>query len=585
MLRTGRTSLKRLPIPSEEGPDKALTGIAGFDAITGGGLPAARTTLLVGGSGSGKTIFALQFLVHGAKHLSEPGIFVAFEEDSKRIVVNAASFGWQLRRLTERRLFFVDAQPPPELIRSGSFDLDGMFAVLAARARQMRARRIVFDAFDVVLALLPDVDARRRETLRLHAWLMANNLTGIITSKAEAEDSRIPGYLPFGFLQFMVDCTVVLSHCVVNGVSQRNLRVQKYRGSGFDEDEMPFLIGTHGFEVVSDRMSEEARRGVSIERVSCGVKRIDTMLGGGYFRGASILITGSPGTAKTTLSGAITEAACRRGERTMFISFDSDCDEVVRNLASVGCRLGPHVRSGVLRMISARRIAGSAETYLLRIKSLAIEHRASLLIIDPVSTWSRSEQQSTDYSVTERLIDWAKSAGVTLVCTKLLDQMFVPDGNGSNLRVPTLADTWIHLSYVVQAGERNRGLSIIKSRGTAHSNQVRELILSAEGVTLADAYTANGEVLMGTMRWEKERVEQASRESASAAKALRQIQLDAEHTDLQAELKSLKAKLQAKDAEKSLSVSAADARKSDLTRDRSRMRQLRGADGPVGQRK
>ncbi len=577
--------MKRHQSPAGKGPEKARTGITGFDEITGGGLPAGRTTLLVGGSGSGKTVFALQLLVHGAKHLAEPGIFVAFEEGSRRIVANATTFGWQLKGLSQRKLFFVDAQPAPELIRSGNFDLDGMFAVLAAKARQMRARRIVFDAFDVVLALLPDHDARRRETLRLHDWLTESRLTGVITSKADFDEQHASGQQPTGFLQFMVDCTVLLKHSVVLGVSQRNLRVQKYRGSGFDEDEMPFLIGRHGFEVAVDRMSARAPPRVATERVSCGVKRLDTMLGGGYFRGASVLITGSPGTAKTTLSGAFAEAACRRGERTLFISFDSDCDEVVRNLASIGFRLDRHVKSGCLRMISARRIAGSAETYLLRIKSLATEHRASLVVIDPVSTWSRSEQQATDYSVTERLIDWAKSAGITLVCTKLLDQMFGREDGGLSLRVPTLADTWIHLSYVVQAGERNRGLSIIKSRGTAHSNQVRELILSDAGVTLADAYSADGEVLMGTMRWEKERVEHASRETANAARALRQVQLDTEQANLEAQLESIKARLQAKQAEKSLSASAADTRRTDLSRDRTRMRELRGADAPDAHRK
>ena len=248
------------------------------------------------------------------------------------------------------------------------------------------------------------------------------------------------------------------------------------------------------------------------ERVSSGVKRLDTMLGGGYYRGASVLITGFPGTAKTTLSGAFAEAACRRGERTMFVSFDSDGTEVIRNLASVGIRLERYVKSGCLRMISARTITGSAETYLVRIKTLAKEHRARCLVIDPVSTWSKSGNELTAHSVAERLIDWSKADGITLVCTSLLDEMSSQTEGGSPLQISTLADTWIHLNYLVQAGERNRGMSIIKSRGTAHSNQVRELILSDAGVTLADTYTAGGEVLMGTLRWEKESAERVANE-------------------------------------------------------------------------
>jgi circadian clock protein KaiC len=561
-----------------KGIRKAPTGITGFDDITGGGLPGGRTTLLMGGSGCGKTVFALQFLVHGAKHLKEPGIFVAFEESSARIVTNAATFGWELHNLPRKKLYFVDAQPDPGLIRSGTFDLDGMLAALGARARQMRARRIVFDALDVVLALLPNQAARRRETFRLHEWLLANGLTGIITSKSSADDSSFSSQQALGFVQYMVDCTVILNLSVVQGVSQRNLRVQKYRGSGFDEDEMPFVISSRGLEVAGDRILTRAKATVGSERVSSGVTRLDTMLNGGYLRGSSVLITGSPGTAKTTLSGAFAEAACGRGERTLFVSFDSDCNEVVRNLASVGIRLDRYVKNGLLRMISARRVTGSAETYLSRIKALANEQRSRLLVIDPIATWSRSEQQTTDYNVTERLIDWAKGAGITLVCTKLLDQMFGRDDGESLLRIPTIADTWIHLSYVVQAGERNRGLAIIKSRGTAHSNQVRELILSEAGVTLADIYTADGEVLMGTMRWEKERVDRAASEVAEAQRVLRKVQLDAEQASLAVQMKSLKAKVQAKQVEKSLSDSVAHDRRSELSRARSRIRELRGAD-------
>jgi circadian clock protein KaiC len=570
--------MKRRRYSANNGPGKALTGIAGFDEITVGGLPEGRTTLLVGGPGCGKTVFALQFLAHGARHLGEPGIFVAFEESSARILANAASFGWQLEALPQKKLFFVNAQPQPDLIRSGSFDLEGMLAGLQAQARRMRARRVVFDALDIVLALLPNQSARRRETLRLHEWLLANGLTGIITSKAGVEKPSYSSQQPFAFVQFMVDCTVVLDHSVVLGVSQRNLRVQKYRGSSFDEDEMPFLIGKRGLEVAVDRVPGRAQGKAVNERVPSGVKRLDTMLGGGYFRGARVLITGSPGTAKTTLCGAFAEAACRRGERTLFLSFDSDCDDVVRNLASVGIRLDRYVKSGCLRMISARTITGSAETYLLRVKALASEHRARMLVVDPVSAWSRSGQQATAYSVTERLSDWSKSVGITLLCTKLLDQMFGQEDGESSLRISTLADTWIHLSYVVQAGERNRGLSIIKSRGTAHSNQVRELILSDAGVTLADTYTADGEVLMGTMRWEKERVQRVAHEAAEAAGMLRNTQLEAEQASLEVQLTSLQAKLLAKQAEKSLSVSAAQTRKSELSLGRSRMRKLRGAD-------
>jgi circadian clock protein KaiC len=442
-----------------KGPAKAPTGIAGFDAITGGGLPRSRTTLLVGGPGSGKTIFALQFLVHGARDCREPGIFVAFEETSARIASNAGSFGWKLEELRRRKLSFLDAQPMPDLVQSGNFDLGGMLAALEARTKQMNARRIVFDALDVPLALLPDPAARRTEIYRLHEWLLAHELTGIITAKAGGDEVSSITQQQFGFMQFMVDCAVILNHSVVDGVSQRNLRVQKYRGSSFDENESPFLIGASGLEVDATRTVGRINAKVSNERVSSGIKRLDTMLGGGYYRGASVLITGFPGTAKTTLGGAFAEAACRRGERTLFVSFDSDSNEVIRDLGSVGIQLGRYVENGLLRLASARTITGSAETYLVRIKTLAKEHRARCLIIDPVSTWSKSGNDLAAHSVAERLIDWSKAHGVSLLCTSLLDEMSSHAEGGSSLRMSTLADTWIHLSYLVQAGERNRGLS------------------------------------------------------------------------------------------------------------------------------
>jgi len=558
---------------------KAPTGIIGFDEISGGGLPRGRTTLLVGGPGSGKTIFALQFLVNGAEQQKEAGIFVAFEESPQRVIANHQSFGWDFKTLLRGKLSFVDAQPNPDLVLSGTFDLGGMLAALGAKVREMGARRIVFDALDIVLALLPDLAARRREIYRLHAWLLEQGLTAIITTKAGGEEAGSIGQQPFGFMQFMVDCVVMLNHRVAQGVSQRNLRVQKYRGSSFDENEAPFIISPAGFEVAIARTPRLTKVRVSHERVTSGVKRLDTMLGGGYYRGAAVLITGLPGTAKTTMSGTFAEAACKRGERTLYVSFDSDSDEMIRNLASVGIRLDRHVKSGVLRLISARSITGSAESLLVRIKALAAEHKARCLVIDPVSALAKSGNELTAHGVAERLIDWSKANGITMICTSLLDSMSAQVSNvGESLHISTLADTWIHLNYLIQAGERNRGMSIIKSRGTSHSNQVRELILSDAGVTLADIYTAGGEVLMGTMRWEKERAERFASELSEVAAKLKQVTLDAEEAVLEVRAKSLQTELVAKRAEKTLLARSTVNRKGRLSRGNTRIRELRGAD-------
>ena len=580
-MQSEENPLKAAPPLAVHLPTKAPTGIAGLDEITGGGLPRGRTTLLVGGSGSGKTILALQFLVNGADDDDEPGIFVAFEETPARIVRNADTFDWKLAELQQQdRLYFVDAQPAPDLVQSGNFDLSGMLAALGAKVEELGAKRIVFDALDIVLALLPDPSSQRREIYRLHEWLLAHELTGLVTLKA---DSDIGGAnsQPFGFIQFMVDCAVILNHTVVLGVSQRNLRVQKYRGSSFDENESPFLIGKNGFEVAVSRTLGRGQAEVTNERVSSGVDRLDTMLGGGYYRGASVLITGFPGTAKTTLSGAFAEAACLRGERTMFVSFDSDSNEVIRNLGSVGIQLERFVEDGTLHMVSARTITGSAETYLVRIKTLAKEHRARCVVVDPISTLSKSGNELTAHSVAERLIDWSKAEGITLVCTSLLDEMSSQSEAGSPLQISTLADTWIHLNYVVQAGERNRGMSIIKSRGTAHSNQVRELILSDVGITVTDTYTAGGEVLMGTMRWEKESAERHASEVAAVTAKLQTVKLEAEEAELEARVKLLQVELAAKLTEKAVLARSAEVHEREQALGRERMRELRGTDTDV----
>jgi circadian clock protein KaiC len=557
---------------------KSPTGVTGFDEVTGGGLPTGCTTLLVGGPGSGKTILSLQFLVHGVEQCDEPGIFVAFEETPERIAQNFAGFGWNLATLARKNLFFLDAKPKPDVVQAGSFDLSGMLAMLGAKAKQMGARRIVFDALDILVTMMPEPAARRREIFRLHEWLLDRQLTAIITAKAGSEEAQSIDGQPFGFMQYMVDCAVVLNHRVAHGVSQRNLRVQKFRGSAFDENESPFVIGKNGFDVAVARTLGKADAVVTNERVSSGVKRLDTMLGGGYYRGASVLITGFPGTAKTTLSGAFAEAACKRGERTMFVSFDSDGSEVIRNLTSVGIHLQRFVKNGLLRVISARTITGSAETVLVRVKALAREHKARCLVIDPVSTLASSGNELTAHAVAERLIDWSKAAGTTLVCTSLLDEMGNRNSSGAPLHISTLADTWIHLNYLVQAGERNRGISIIKSRGTAHSNQVRELILSDHGATLADIYTAGGEVLMGAMRWEKESAERVAKEVAEVAGQLKRVSLDAEEAVLEVRAKSLQTELLAKQVEKTLLTRTTESRQGELKRGRLRMRELRGGD-------
>jgi circadian clock protein KaiC len=555
---------------------KIRTGITGFDNITNGGLPRHRTTLIEGGPGSGKTIMALQTLVNGARHDKENGIFVAFEESVERISANAAQFGWDLAELQKEKLFFLDAQPSLDNVQSGSFDLGGLLAILEAKAAELKPAWLVLDAVDVVLSMMNDPAAEKREAYRLHEWLLARKFTAIITSKVGyyRDIGLIESHL--AFMQYMVDCTVTLNHEVVQGISQRNLRVIKYRGSSFSENAAPFLIGENGLEVAGSRGFDRSSAPVSSKRVSSGVARLDDMLGGGYYQGAGVLITGFPGTAKSTLAGAFAEAACARGEKTLFLSFDSDANEVVRNLASVNIRLDRFIKKGMLRLVSARAITGSAEIHLMQIKNMAMEQGSRCLVVDPVSALSKAGNREAAYSVAERLIDWIKAMGITLVCTSLLDHADARM-EGTPIQISTIADTWIHLSYLMQAGERNRGLSIVKSRGTSHSNQVRELILSKKGVTLADAYMAGGEVLMGTLRWEKEVALRNARSENLLQTKLKQSALENEEALLEGKLKALQVELDIKRKQKQALVGASSSLSAAQASDLSHLRERRWA--------
>ena len=480
--------------------EKFATGIEGFDDITVGGLPRRRTTLLMGGPGCGKTVFALQMLVGGIGRHGTPGIFVAFEENARQVAANADTFGWDMRELEKKKLFFVNAYMRSDVVKSGAFDLTGLLAGLEAKAREMGAKLIVFDAIDVLLSLLDDPAAECRELYRLHEWLMRNEFTGIITTKIE--DNKPSTAQRYGFMPFMADCTVLLSQRVADRVTLRAMRVVKYRGSPHVLNEVPFVIGPSGVEVGSSHGVRPEPQPFK-DRVSIGIAPLDAMLCGGFYRGTNALITGSSGTGKSMLAGAFTEAACRRGERALFISFDENSCDIVRDLASMSTDLAPHLASGLLRMEAVRSEAASSEEHFMRIKRLIAEHKPRCVVIDPLSALARVGGGLAARAVAERLIHLCRNAGITVLFTSLLEGTD-PHLETTPLHISTIADSWIQITYALHEGERNRAISIIKSRGSKHSNQVRELIFSHTGITLADPYTAGGEVLMGTLRIEKE---------------------------------------------------------------------------------
>ena len=517
---------------------KIPTGILGFDELSRGGLPRGRTTLVKGGPGSGKTVFALQSLVNAIHLREETGIFVAFEESARQISANAATFDWGLSALAKDKLFFLDAHLSPEVVQSGEFDLKGMLAMLKAKKEEIGAKWIVFDGIDVLLTLLQNPMSEMREIYRIRDWLADNEASAIITAKIDGGSSEAMNY---GFLQFMVDCVVRFERRLDYGVSLHRVEITKYRGSDFVAGEYPVSFGAAGMEVGAPEPAE-IKQVASSERVSAGFERLDTMLGGGLFRGSSALITGVPGTSKTTLAGKFAEAACRRGERTLFVSFDEGAERIMRNLTSVGIQLKTHVKSGLLRMYSGRTESIGAEDHLLKLKSLIREHRPTCMVIDPLSAIAKSGGLSAARAVANRFIYFAKDEKITIVVTAI-NEGDAPETEATDLQISTIADTWIHLSYLIRSGERNRALTIIKSRGTWHSNQVRELVLSNTGPALADVYTAGGEVLMGTLRWEKEGEEKAKtlqrraefdhkRDELKAAEASTRARIEALQHDL-----------------------------------------------------
>ncbi|MFZ0500428.1 MAG: circadian clock protein KaiC [Steroidobacteraceae bacterium] len=555
---------------------KLATGIKGFDQLSRGGLPRNRTSLVMGGPGTGKTVFALQTLISAARERKQPGIFVAFEEAPNDLFANAAAFGWPLSALARSAVFFLDARLSPAVVQSGEFELTGMLAVLEAKKKELGAAWIVLDGIDVLLALLRNPDAEMREIYRVRDWLAHHGLTAIVTAKLDGDSSQAMSY---GFMQFMVDCVIRFDRRLEQGVPVRRLEITKYRGSDFSAGEFPLSFGSHGMEVAAPA-SVDVRREASAERVSTGFRGLDSMLGGGLFRGSTTLVTGAPGTSKTTLAGQFAASACRRGERTLFVSFDEGGERIRRNLTSVGIHLDAHVQSGLLRMYSGSTDAGDPEEHLIRIAALMLDHRPRCMVIDPLSAIARTGALSSARAAGNRLICKIRDRNITTFITSLVDGDD-QQAEATELQISTIADTWIHLSYLIRSGERNRALTIVKSRGTAHSNQVRELVLSSKGPALMDVYSAGGEVLMGTLRWEKEAEERARKLQRRAQYSQKRRELQLAEADITARIAALQVDLDRQRAELAHYTRDDEARQASSDEWKNELRRKRSVNAPT----
>jgi len=469
---------------------KALTGIAGLDQITLGGLPAARPTLICGGPGCGKTLVATTFLVNGAVLFDEPGVFMSFEESSGDLIQNVASLGFDLASLVAQNKIAMDfvRVERSEIEESGEYDLEGLFVRLGHAIKSIGAKRVVLDTLEVLFAGLGDTQILRAELRRLFAWLKQQQVSAIITAE------RGTGALTrFGLEEYVSDCVLLLDNRVSNQVTTRRLRIVKYRGSAHGTDEYPFLIDAQGISVLPITSAGLAHEASDIA-MSSGIPDLDKMLGaGGFYRGTSILVSGTAGTGKTSLAAHFVDAACGRGERCLYFAFEESPAQIVRNMRSIGLDLQPRIDAGLLRFEAARPSLFGLEMHLARMNREIEDFEPSVVVLDPIS--SLRGDTGDVYSMLLRVIDLLKSRGTTGFLTNLFPGQGTTDY--ADAGISSLMDTWLSLVQIESNGERNRGLYVLKSRGMNHSNQIREYRLTSHGVRLIDAYLGSAGVLTG----------------------------------------------------------------------------------------
>lgn len=460
---------------------KSLTGISGMDEITGGGLPKGRPTLIAGGPGCGKTLFAMEFLVNGATQYDEPGVFVAFEENAEELAQNVASLGFDLKQLTREKKLIVDyvRLERSEIEEAGEYDLDGLFIRLGLAIDSLGAKRVVLDTIEVLFAALPNHGIVRAELHRLFRWLKDKKVTAIVTGeRGEGTITR------FGLEEYVADCVILLDHRVTEQVSTRRLRIVKYRGALHGTNEYPFLIGRNGISVLPIT-SLGLEHDASKERVSTGVPELDEMMGKrGFYRGSTILVSGVAGSGKTSLSASFVDAACRRGERCLYFAFEESPSQILRNMASIGIDLVPHLKKGLLMFHAARPSLYGLEMHLVTIHDLIREHLPQVVVIDPITDFTMIGSRAEVKSAVTRIIDTLKMEGITTMFTSLLAEDEAADN--SMVGISSLIDTWISLRNIEMNGERHRGLFILKARGMAHSHQVRSFLLTDEGIKIGD---------------------------------------------------------------------------------------------------
>ncbi len=549
---------------------KASTGIGGFDAITLGGLPAGRPSLVCGAAGCGKTLFAVTFLVNGATRYDEPGVFMSFEERAEDLAANVASLGYDLDGMVAEGKLAIDhvRVERSEIEESGEYDLEGLFVRLGYAVDSIGAKRVVLDTIETLFSGFTDPALLRAELRRLFGWIKDRGLTAIITG--ERGDGQLTRQ---GLEEYVSDCVVLLDNRVQDQITTRRLRIVKYRGSAHGTNEYPFLIDHDGISVLPVT-SSGLNRPASLEVVSSGVVGLDAMLrDGGFFRGSSILLSGVAGTGKTTIASHFADAACRRGEHCLYFAFEESAQEICRNARSVGLDLPHWIEAGLLRFEAARPSLYGLEMHLARMHRDIDGFQPDVMVVDPISAFRGPATEV--HATLLRMMDLLKSRGITALFTSLRNDGALLDGADAGLS--SLMDAWIKLEDVEANGERNRVVYLIKARGMSHSNQLREYRITDAGVELIEPYVGPEGVLTGTAR-----VTQAAREGATAMRRRQEIDrrrrgLVRRRAALERQVEEMQAALEAEEDEANRLLAEEDAHEAVLASDQIAIASLRGA--------
>lgn len=555
--------------PSHSDLPKALTGISGLDAVTFGGIPAGRPTLICGSAGCGKTLFGMTFLVEGAVQFGEPGVLMSFEETAEDLAANVRSLGYDVDRLVADKQLVIDYVriERSEIEQSGEYDLEGLFVRLGFAIDQIGAKRVVLDTLEALFAGLGDESTLRAELRRLFQWLKDRDVTAIIT--AERGEGQLTRH---GLEEYVSDCVILLDNRVIDQVTTRRLRIVKYRGSAHGSNEYPFLIDTGGISVLPITTAGLGHRS-SNEVVPSGVPGIDAMLGaGGFYKGSSILVSGTSGTGKTIIASQFADAACARGETCLFFAFEESPDQIMRNVASVGIDLRRHVDAGLLRFVAARPSLYGLEMHLTLMYREVEQFNPDAVVLDPISAFYGPTSEI--HAMLLRMVDLLKTKGTTGVFTNLTSLAHASDQ--TDVGLSSLMDTWIGLHDIEANGERNRGLYLLKSRGMSHSNQIREYLLTDDGVVLIKPYLGASGVLTGTARTMQEAREAADALVRRQDVARREREFRQRRAHAERQFAEAKAALDAEEEEIRILAEEAIARETMLDEDRATISAVRG---------